>query len=167
MINRVLISFLIMFLAGCAGMGKSCFTVFGEYEGKKGSFEYCWEPKESKVNGVPTLSDKDGKEYYVISKIQVEKINQMTGNQYTQILRSRGYKLSPIGLLLWNISGHDQNKKKQEKVSEPPRSDSSKLKPKEKKVAPITKSVKKAAVKPAKKTVKAVKAKKVSKAKTK
>jgi len=100
-IKIVFLTALILLVCGCSSMGKSCISVGADYKGNKGDFQYCWEPKSSLANGVPTLSDNKGKEHYIVSKDQIIKANEINDAQSTTtLLRAQGYKISPIHLFL-------------------------------------------------------------------
>ena len=58
---------LCLFMAGC-GTG-FCFRVDGEYEGKKGGFEYCYDPQKGILK-----SDKD--EAIIVTKDELQKIKE-------------------------------------------------------------------------------------------
>lgn len=68
---------LVMFLGLCLGCGTGfCIKVGGNYEGKEGSFEYCYDPIKSKELGQTIMTDKTGKESVLLSEIDAAKILQ-------------------------------------------------------------------------------------------
>lgn len=69
---KLMIILLAVFLVSC-GTG-FCFKIDGEYEGKKGGFEYCFDPVKSKEASVPVLTSNDGKDAVLLDKTTLEEI---------------------------------------------------------------------------------------------
>lgn len=71
--KKVFIVFVVsLIFTGCTG--KHCIKFDGEWEGRKGGLEYCFEKEQTATEGRPVLENSDGNKLFGFSGDDLKKI---------------------------------------------------------------------------------------------
>jgi hypothetical protein len=66
----------VLILLVCAGCGRHCLSVDGDYKGFDGKIEYCFDTKAAKEAEAPALTDTEGNTFFGISLGELVEISK-------------------------------------------------------------------------------------------